>query len=339
VKALVVALVLPLLANQGRAQDLPPKFEFTLGHKDKGSWRDVTITRDGKVTIVQHRGDSTKTFTGELTSDETKSLASALARAQSKDSASDPALELPTTNPVMAKILAVAKDAPAQDQQGLAKFTKAMQQAADQVTVFGWILGENGESKHLVDLIDGAHTIVPDEGALYERARKLTSAEERVSSHASLGPQFEIPGATTGPILFGKTTDGTGTWFQLEGYRAQVTISGLPDLVAHMWDYFKYKLTGKNQSRFGSSKETDKEPLVLSPDSTYAPSQELVPLLRGVANRVSDAPAAGGLLANARAGLARAFGRFSTPSQTTGMSELLSDRIGAATSEDPALDK
>jgi hypothetical protein len=243
-------------------------------------------------------------------------VASGKAGAQ-ETSAQDPSLELPAASPVMAKILAAAKDAPVQDKEGLTKFTKAMQQAADQVTIFGWILGENGESKHLVDLIDGAHTIVPDGGALYEKAQKLASAEKRVSSHASLGPQFEIPGATTGPILFGKTVDGSGTWFQLEGYRAEVTLSGLPDLVAHMWDYFKYKLTGKNQSRFGSSKDTDKDPLVLSADSSSS----------------------SGLLAQARAGLSRAFSRFSGPSQTRGMSELLSDRIDAATSEDRAVEK
>jgi hypothetical protein len=127
------------------------------------------------------------------------------------------------------------------------------------------VLATPGGRAHAADFFDGAHIVIEDDGALYDQGRALPDAVERMSSHASLGKQYQVAGDSTGPILFGRTPDGKGTWLQLEGHRADLTLGGAPDLIPHMIDYVKYKLTGKNQSRFGSSSYTDKHPLVLDP--------------------------------------------------------------------------
>lgn len=215
-----------------------------------------------------------------------------------------------------------------------AKFVRDVTLAADELTVLGWLANLEGEASHVGDLVGGAHTIVADQGALYEKVKALASAEKRVSSHASLGPQFEIPGPTTGPILFGKTVDGKGTWFQLEGYRAEMKLSALPDLLPHMWDYVLYKLTGKNQSRFGSSADTEAKPLVIGDLGSAAPTNTVVeapaaPKSRGIFGRFLD-----GIRGIFSRGGAKAPAEASTASETVrtqGMTGLLRDRIGAAT--------
>lgn len=142
----------------------------------------------------------------------------------------------------------------------------------DVLQVIDAVLATPGGQAHASDFFDGAHVVIEDRGALYDTARALPGAVERLSSHASQGPQYQVAGDSTGPILFGKTADGSGTWVQLEGHRADLTLAGAKDLVPHMVDYVKYKLTGRNQSRFGSSGYTEARPLILEPTATGEPT-------------------------------------------------------------------
>ncbi len=350
---------------------LPDELHFSIGGKVKDLWRDVTIRPDGTVEIVSYAGSTQTqevkhTLTGKLSPEEAAAVSRALESARldtlPAELASSPGAakpDLPAANPAVARIEAdLAKAPDGLSKAATARFMQALAQAADELTALDWIATLPQESGHVGDLISGAHTVVSDQGALYDKLRTLPSAVERMSSHASLGPQYEIPGPTSGPILFGKTVDGTATWFQLEGYRAELTLKEIPDLVPHMWDFVKYKLTGRNQSRFGSSADTESHALYISPDDQrfwlsaseggktlttsgavgsygeFGRIATLVDSLEGVASRTAleQAPPPareGGILGAVRDGILDAFGR-KEPVRTDGLSGLLESRIGEA---------
>lgn len=158
----------------------------------------------------------------------------------------------------------------------------------DTILAFDSILATPGARARLADIIRGAHAQALDGGALYDRLSALPSARERLSSHRSQPgtKQFEIPDPSptkgTGPILFGKTADGRGTWFQLEGFDgsalslAQVgdpaaDADAAADAIGHFADFMDYELTHENRSRFGRSSFTDANPLTLGAPASGLP--------------------------------------------------------------------
>ena len=103
-----------------------------------------------------------------------------------------------------------------------------------------------------VDTLRGSHVVIEDGGARYEQWKALGTP--RTSSHyGDVKPapqQYEIDFPGVGPMLFGK--DGKGnTWFQFEGH-------SIKDVVPHVLDFFKYKLTGQNIGPAGSSPHAEK---------------------------------------------------------------------------------
>jgi hypothetical protein len=144
------------------------------------------------------------------------------------------------------------------------RILKALDKATpDELTLIDDLFHVAGGQAHAADFFSGANTVIPDGGKLYEKWARLSSAKERISSHKAKGKQYNIPGPATGPILFAQSEDGSATWLQLEGYRGDLSLESAPDILPHMVDYVKYKLSGRNQSRFGSSEHTDKNPVVL----------------------------------------------------------------------------
>jgi len=116
----------------------------------------------------------------------------------------------------------------------------------------------------------GAHTVVDNDGGWYhDFFTRLKGAYPRMSSHVSVLQQYGVPeGSTLETLLTGglrassAESGGVETWFQLEG--AQWNPFHRPwQSVLHMLNYVQYKLTGRNVGPLGTSKYTDRDPLVV----------------------------------------------------------------------------
>jgi hypothetical protein len=106
-----------------------------------------------------------------------------------------------------------------------------------------------------VELFRGSHTVVQDNGALYEQWKAL-DARPRTSSHypGLKTQQYEIELPGLGVVLFGKDKSGQ-TWFQMEAHGTR-----LEEVVPHMWDYVQHKLSGnQNIGPLGSSPHSEKQ--------------------------------------------------------------------------------
>lgn len=125
-------------------------------------------------------------------------------------------------------------------------------------------LEENFEisTVQLKEILLGAHIRLNDGGLAYTKwSEKVVNKQSRISSHPSNTTQFGVRGALVKELLFSQTkeTDGnTYTWFQLENHPVS-----LGHIVRHMIDYFKYRMTNKNQGPYGSSAATDCSPILL----------------------------------------------------------------------------
>lgn len=115
----------------------------------------------------------------------------------------------------------------------------------------------------LVQLLDGAHLLVPGRDAL-ARWRRLDGARARTSSHyhdlaePDAGPQFGLAGRFVHEVLFGPGPHGS-TFVQLE--RAAPSRTALP---RHLADWVEYRATHRNQGPYGASVFTDARPLRLA---------------------------------------------------------------------------
>jgi len=115
----------------------------------------------------------------------------------------------------------------------------------------------------LVQLLDGAHLLVPGREAL-ARWRTLDGAHPRTSSHyhalaePGAGPQYGLAGRFAHEILFGPGPHGS-TFVQLE--RAAPSRTALP---RHLADWVEYRATHRNQGPYGASHFTDARPLRLA---------------------------------------------------------------------------
>lgn len=114
------------------------------------------------------------------------------------------------------------------------------------------------------EILKGAHVHLKDGGkAYFHWLKEVKNKHTRVSSHPASDKQFAVRGEFVKELLFSKLDDCT--WFQLEG--SPVSFG---NVTTHMIDYFKYKITGRNQGPYGSSKYTHNDPLILTPK--YTPS-------------------------------------------------------------------
>lgn len=120
----------------------------------------------------------------------------------------------------------------------------------------------NVTSDQMKAILNGAHVRLNDDGLAYKKWTALcVSKTRRVSSHPASDAQFSIQGTFTKELLFSVNQDKDNsrqyTWFQLENepwYRP----------VPHLADYFVYRFTKENQGPYGTSKYTDKQPLILN---------------------------------------------------------------------------
>jgi hypothetical protein len=119
----------------------------------------------------------------------------------------------------------------------------------------------------LREILSGAHIFIADNGLRASQWKSMTDdkgnlrAHLSVSSHPSNGPQFRVEGELFQEFLFStQEKDGkTYTWFQLES--SPLTFG---TVLPHTVDYFKYKITGKNQGPYGTSRHTHDKPIILS---------------------------------------------------------------------------
>jgi len=119
------------------------------------------------------------------------------------------------------------------------------------------IMREILRGAHLVllkDQVDSSHGPI----SAYEMLENWPGAYKRASSHRSDAQQYGIPqGQVLHTILLGKI--GGKTWFQFEGNG----VNGVWTFILHMCDYVEYKLTGRNIGPLGTSKYTDRTPLLI----------------------------------------------------------------------------
>lgn len=137
------------------------------------------------------------------------------------------------------------------------------------ILCFLWTL--SGQSKaRLGDILKGAFTILPDQGAFYKQVAQGKGPFEgllpykRLSSHRSKAHELGVVlGPVLGSMLVGTKKKTGHTWFQLEnapwGDGASWT-----EKLRHSKDYVVYLWSGKSQGPLGTSNYTEKRPLVLA---------------------------------------------------------------------------
>jgi hypothetical protein len=117
-------------------------------------------------------------------------------------------------------------------------------------------------AEQLKEIFMGAHVRLEDNGQAYEEwSRRVVSKQQRLSSHPSDTTQYGIRGSLVKELLFSRTKEAdnkTYTWFQLENHPVS-----FGHIIRHMLDYIKYKMTNQNQGPYGSSKATDRAPIIL----------------------------------------------------------------------------
>ncbi|CAK9079609.1 Light-harvesting complex I LH38 protein [Durusdinium trenchii] len=110
---------------------------------------------------------------------------------------------------------------------------------------------------HLVlmkDLLDGKDGPI----SAYRMLEHWPGAYRRASSHRSDFQQYGIPqGEVLHTILLGRI--GKTTWLQFEGNG----VNGMVSFFFHMCDYLEYKVTSRNIGPLGTSKYTDRAPLLI----------------------------------------------------------------------------
>ncbi|MDR3502820.1 MAG: hypothetical protein P4L79_09575 [Legionella sp.] len=117
----------------------------------------------------------------------------------------------------------------------------------------------------LQELLNGGHLNLKDDGKFYDELVNHfnSSINKRLSSHHSVAQQYSLSYPISKEVLFGVTEDSEGkkrTWIQFEKHDTK----NLLNIILHLIDYIKYRITGKNIGPFGSSEHTDSNPLVIT---------------------------------------------------------------------------
>jgi hypothetical protein len=117
----------------------------------------------------------------------------------------------------------------------------------------------------LQEILNGGHLNLEDGGKFYDELVNTfnSSISKRVSSHHSIAQQYSLSYPIAKEVLFGITENSEGkkvTWMQFEKHNTK----NLLNIILHLIDYIKYRITGKNIGPFGSSEHTDSNPLVIA---------------------------------------------------------------------------
>lgn len=128
-----------------------------------------------------------------------------------------------------------------------------------------------------VDLWQGSHVIVLDNGILYETWSQSPLALPRFSSHYRQVPvqQYGI-NFRDHQLLFGKTAADGLTWFQMEAHAFDPSdFYSDPDLIVyHGQDFLKYRVHGMNVGPFGFSPHTETMNPVVLPYKPWRPKTD-----------------------------------------------------------------
>ncbi len=108
----------------------------------------------------------------------------------------------------------------------------------------------NISEEHKKEIRKGAYIIILDNGLFYN---SNTGKTRCITEHNTTSPVYDIVG-DPGNILVGLTSENH-TWLQWERSNC---IS-----FQHLWDWFLYKWTGNNQGPYGSSTNTENNPIEL----------------------------------------------------------------------------
>jgi hypothetical protein len=113
------------------------------------------------------------------------------------------------------------------------------------------------------EILKGAHVIIKDQGQLAKEIKAETSNQTRFSSHHKLAKikEFGVDIHPTHELLVGETD--SYTFWQLERTKVRYW-TDLYNNILHLYDYFEYKITGKNIGPLGSSDHTESNPLVIN---------------------------------------------------------------------------
>ncbi len=117
----------------------------------------------------------------------------------------------------------------------------------------------------LEEILKGGHIKFEDNGSFYNELVEEfnTNLQPRISSHKSSAQQFSLSGPVIKEVLFGVTVDGNGkekTWMQFEKNNTKTLLN----LILHLFDYIKHKLTGKNIGPYGDSVFTENNPFIIN---------------------------------------------------------------------------
>jgi hypothetical protein len=116
-----------------------------------------------------------------------------------------------------------------------------------------------GRDDPIAEILRGAHVRIWDDGSRYEDWKRLPTAEVRpFSSHRSDDTQYHVDGLLVHTALFGRIDNVT--WLQLENHAA-----GIRHVIGHVFDYFDYASTLKNQGPYGSSRYIESRPMIVYP--------------------------------------------------------------------------
>mmetsp|Transcript_76416 Transcript_76416/g.236646 ORF Transcript_76416/g.236646 Transcript_76416/m.236646 type:complete len:350 (+) Transcript_76416:50-1099(+) len=134
-----------------------------------------------------------------------------------------------------------------------------------------------GEREEMRQVLCGANVRLQDaDGSVYGLLQSLPGAQRRISSHQSSRPQYGVPvGRVLSSLLLG--TRDNSTWLQLEGSPWDPWHQPVRSL-GHVLDFLEYGIIRRNVGPLGTSKATDRRPLLAGPP---APTSEACPALCG----------------------------------------------------------
>ena len=115
----------------------------------------------------------------------------------------------------------------------------------------------------LCHALQGAHVVLHhDTGQLYRWVRHLNMSYRRISSHRSIAATYAVNMVYGSGSMLTGITPKNASWFQLEA-DAWRPIHAPAKSVLHALNFMYYALTHLQVGPFGTSKFTDKRPLVV----------------------------------------------------------------------------
>lgn len=152
--------------------------------------------------------------------------------------------------------------------RGLVAATRRL--SDEEATILSDLEQHGMQVPQLHDVLCGGHVLV-DDPVLYEQWQFPKVSHQRLSSHhrdidKARYPDIGMRGKVVREKLHGRTAQGT--WVQLEKTPAAFGKKKMPSMndVRHLADYVVYRLTRSNVGPWGRSRQTERQPMYLSPD-------------------------------------------------------------------------